>query len=180
MSKKIERCIHIFPSFKNSASLDNIRNRYDYLCSCIEAHITLVFPFKSDLSIDEITLDLQKVLSDIKPFEIRTKDIQAVDNHGYYLFLNIDEGSDIISKLHYKFHKGILSPYQSEWTKDGSFLPHITIGRFDNSVDMNNAWKEVKDLSLDYVAVIDRVYVEIIGDNEESIIEGEILFENNY
>jgi|LGVF01.1.fsa_nt_gb 2'-5' RNA ligase len=179
MKKLYTRCIHIFPKFENAEKLKSIREKYDYLHDCIEPHITLVFPFESDLSIKEIQLDLEEILKEVKPFKISTCELEGVDNHGYYLFLNIDDGKNNIRELHYKFHKGILSPYQSEWTKNGSFVPHITVGRFENKVDMTTALNETIDFEDIYSTIVDKFYIEIIGENEESIIEGVVKLGND-
>lgn len=172
MSKLYTRCIHIFPRFTNSDKLNDIREKYDYLHNCIEPHITLVFPFESDLTFEDIYSDLVSLLHEVKPFIISTSDLVGVNNHGYYLFLNIEDGNQIIKELHYKFHEGILLPYQSEWTKDGSFEPHITVGRFDNEIDMRKSLSETLGFSETYSAIADKFYVEIIGEDEESIIDG--------
>lgn len=172
----IMRCVHIFPKFKNGDIIDEIRQKYDYLQECIEPHITLVFPFESDLRGEAIKEDLKENLKNIKKFQVVANGIEAVDSHGYYLFLNIVDGSEIIKGLHYGLHKGILRPFQSEWTKDGLFRPHITIGRFTSIAEMKKAEENYGGVTDKFVATIDKVIVEVIGDNEESIIESEVFF----
>jgi 2'-5' RNA ligase len=97
-------------------------------------------------------------LKEVKPFKISICELEGVDNYGYYLFLNIDDGKNNIRELHYKFHKGILYPYQSEWTKDGSFVPHITVGRFENKADMTTALNETIDFKDIYSTIVDILY----------------------
>lgn len=172
----ITRCVHIFPKFKEADLIHEIREKYDYLHKYIEPHITLVFPFESDIPTDLVIEDIHSSLKTTHPFKVVGKGIEGVDSHGYYLFLNIDEGCEIIKKLHYSLYKGLLEEYQSDWTKDGTFKPHVTIGRFTDRDDMLNAVNVYGDSTEQYEAIIDRVYVEIIGENEESIIEGEVLF----
>lgn len=173
--KTFTRCIHIFPKVKNSHLIETIRKEYDYLCDCIEAHITLVFPFESNLSYEAIEKDLINYLKDEKPFKVRLEGLEAVENHGYYLFLNVKEGQETLKKLHYKLHQGILKTYQSPWTKDGSFVPHVTLGRFQRKNQMLRAINKYEAFNSEFTAEIDRVYVEIIGENEESIIEGVVV-----
>lgn len=173
MTTQCTRCVHIFPRF-NTKKIDHIREKYDTLYHCIEPHITLVFPFESKLTKSELMTDLKKQLKDVKPFRLSTKDIKAVNNHGFYLFLEIQKGGDILSKLHYQLHQGLLKPYQSPWTKDGSYEPHITLGRFESQEEMQKAFDEVKEMEMVFETMVDQVYVEIIGEHEESIIEGSI------
>ncbi|MCT4613082.1 MAG: 2'-5' RNA ligase family protein [Clostridia bacterium] len=173
----ITRCVHIFPKFKEAELLHDIREKYDYLHKCIEPHITLVFPFESNIETNILVEDIKSTLKGYKSFKVIGKGIQGIDNYGYYLFLNIEEGSEIIKELHYSLHKGILKNYQSEWTKDGSFKPHVTIGRFKDRDEMLNAAKLYENIEVEYEAFIDKVYIEIIGENEESIIEKEIGIE---
>lgn len=180
MNKIKNRCVHIFPRFENNNKIEAIRAKFDNLYNCIEPHITLIFPFKSSMNKEVIFEELCNVLSTETPFELRATKIKPVESHGYYLFLSIDEGKEIISKLHYKLHKGLLSQYQSPWTIDGSFEPHITVGRFKTKTEMDNAFEEVKSFNEVFRVKVDRLYVEIIGDNEESIIEGTVLLGKNY
>lgn len=172
----IKRCVHIFPRFEDGGILKDVRKKYDNLYGLIEPHITIVFPFESNLKDDEILLDLRKHLKTIKPFRLVVSGIEAVESHGFYLFSNVKEGSEVIKELHYSVHKGLLKAYQSPWTKDGSYKPHITIGRFFAKDEMHRAFNEFKDVEFNLETMVDRVYVEIIGENDESIIESEIIF----
>ena len=172
------RCIHIFPRFKNSFLMEEIRKKYDDLYGFIEPHITLVFPFESDIKIEDLKTEIHGILSNESQFEVSAQGIEAVDNHGYYLFLNIAKGKERIIKLHYKLHKGLLAEYQSPWTKDGSYIPHITIGRFENKDEMQKAMKDIGEFDTEFISKVERIFIEIIGDNEESVIEEIIEFGN--
>lgn len=50
----IERCIMIFPEFENMSVINGIRDKYDPLAKYVRPHITLVFPFQSDISSIEL------------------------------------------------------------------------------------------------------------------------------
>ena len=49
------RTIMIFPEFENMEIIDNIRKQYDPLAELVRPHITLVFPFESQISNEELT-----------------------------------------------------------------------------------------------------------------------------
>lgn len=171
-----QRCIHIFPRFRNNLDLQVIREKHDTLYECIEPHITLVFPFESSLTTEEVMVAAREALFSQEPFTVSTSNITAVNNHGYYLFLNIEDGLDTLKRLHYTLHEGALKSYQSPWTLDGSYKPHITLGRFDSQETMEKAFESLETQELKCSTVINRVFVEIIGENDESIIESIIEF----
>lgn len=49
------RTIIIFPEFENIDIINNIRKKYDPLADLILPHITLVFPFDSEMSNEKLT-----------------------------------------------------------------------------------------------------------------------------
>ena len=173
---ELTRCVHIFPRFTNNNLIEDLRKKYDNLYECIEPHLTLVFPFKSALDSEILKAEIEKIVEDEESLLITANKFEAVESHGYYLFLNIETGIERLKKLHYRLHDGILSEYQSPWTKDGLFVPHITVGRFDNKEDLDRAYEEIKNYKFEFETVVEGLYIEIIGENEESIIENTIEF----
>lgn len=167
---KVTRCVHIFPRFNRMDLIEKIRKEYDYLHDCIEGHITIVFPFESQIKKEILQEELKKIFL-LKAFTIKAQGISAVDN---FLFLNIVEGHELIKDLHYKSYSGLLRDYQSKWTQDGAYSPHLTLGRFKTCDEAKQAEERLKDFNESFEAVVDRIYVEIIGENDESIIEMEI------
>ena len=184
MSKQMKtRCVHIFPGFENNDAIETVREKYDNLHRLIEPHITLAFPFESELSADDVQRAVKDAIKDLKPLKIAAEGFEAVESHGFYLFLNIVEGQSALKALHYKLHEGILHPYQSPWTKDGSYKPHITVGRFKSYGEMEKAYNDVikmfENLSKTFENTVDRMIVEVIGENDESIIESIVTFGEN-
>lgn len=51
----ITRTIMIFPEFENIDVINDIRNKYDPLADLVLPHITLVFPFDSELVMRNLT-----------------------------------------------------------------------------------------------------------------------------
>ena len=51
----VKRTIMIFPEFDNIDSIDRIRSKYDPLAELVRPHITLVFPFESDITNDTVS-----------------------------------------------------------------------------------------------------------------------------
>ena len=89
------RTIMVFPDFKNMEIIDNIRNQYDPLAKLVRPHITLVFPFKDQMSNEELAGILDVRLKFVQPFKIKLGGIsKRVDTFGNYLFLNVLQGID--------------------------------------------------------------------------------------
>lgn len=73
---------------ENINIINDIRKKYDPLVDLVSPHITLVFPFESDLSNEELNLYIKECLSDIHPFKIELEGFsKQKDIYGNYLFL---------------------------------------------------------------------------------------------
>jgi 2''-5'' RNA ligase len=167
----LKRCIMIFPKFDNGQIIDKIREQYDPLANHVRPHITLVFPFDSDIQTMELREHISYVLAEIRPFEIILNRITPTNNFGKYLFLNIQKGNDEIIELHKRLYTGILQNYYPEWLKGRIFLPHMTVGSFDNEEDFEEAINETRDIVDSFKTTVNEISVEIIDENEDSIIE---------
>lgn len=167
----LKRCIMIFPKFNNGEIIDKIRELYDPLVNCVRPHITLVFPFNSDIDTLELKEHISKVLSGINPFEIILNEIVPVNNFGKYLFLNVKKGSEEIMEIHNKLYTGILERYYPDWLQGKTYLPHMTVGSFDEEEKFKMAIMETRNISDSFETIVDEVSVEIIDENEVSNIE---------
>ncbi|WMM23945.1 2'-5' RNA ligase family protein [Tissierella sp. MB52-C2] len=170
----VERCIMIFPEFNNMRIIDEMRDKYDPLVSHVSPHITLVFPFCSDISSERLKEHIEYVLSDISSFKVMLKDITPVQSFGNYLFLNIQVGKEEIYIIHKKLYTGILEPYLPKWLRSREYHPHMTVGKIESGEDYEAAILKVKDINDIFETIVDKVSVEIIDENEDSIIEMEI------
>ena len=105
---KLKRSIIIFPQFdKDTDLIQNIRLRYDPLANKIAPHITLVFPFESEISSDALRQHIETQLDGLKPFSLSFQGIsQEQDN---YLFLNLTQGQKQIVRIHDILYYGILN-----------------------------------------------------------------------
>lgn len=174
----LERCIMIFPYFDNMSIIDEIRGKYDPLANHVRPHITLMFPFKSNIESIELANHLKKVLSTIKPFRTVLKGITpSKQPFGNYLFLNIENGNDEIIETHRRIYTGILEPFMSPRLKAGGYQPHMTVGKIECEDRFKLAIEETKNISDTFDTIISKVSVEIIDENEDSIIEIEIELE---
>jgi 2'-5' RNA ligase len=175
-----ERCIMIFPRFSNVKIIDKIREKYDPLSNYVRPHITLVFPFISDIETNKLKHHLENVLVSVKPFRIILKDIEPVKSFGNYLFLNIEKGKEEIMDIHKKLYTGLLESYIPPWLSTGQYYPHMTLGNISCEEEYRLAMEATKSITDVFDTIVDKISVEVIDENKDSIIEMEIELEKLY
>lgn len=170
----LERCIMIFPEFSNISVIDEIRNKYDPLARHVRPHITLVFPFRSDIGSDELKQHIQNALSSVQPFRVTLKGITPAKSFGNYLFLDVVHGREEIVDIHKRLYTGLLECHFPQWLSKGSYTPHITVGKIDDEESYRATIADVQDIQDTFTALVEKISVEIIDENEDSIIEMEV------
>jgi len=165
----------IFPQFENLNVINEIRGKYDPLANNVSPHITLVFTFESSLTSTEIKEHLLEVLEGTRRFTLTLQEIVNIDNPlGKYLFLDIKQGNDQIKELSKKIYTGILQNYKPAWLSEKTFMPHMTIGSFTSKEDLNVAFRDTELVKENFTTTVDKISIEIIDENEDSIIEAEV------
>jgi len=164
----------IFPELSNIHLIDNIRDKYDPLSRLVRPHITLVFPFKSDISCAALHSHVESVLSHFRPFALTLQDIIPVKSYGNYLYLRIVEGSDQVTSIHKMLYTGILEPHKPKWLSTSLYYPHMTVGKIEGEEQYKNAIQETQSFTMSFNSYIEKVSVEIIGEDQSSDIEFEI------
>ena len=97
----ILRTIMIFPKFDNMEIINHIRKEYDPLADLVRPHITLVFPFESSMTNDNLAQILENRLDCVKPFSLKMCGVsKQEDIYGNYLFLNVSQGGEEIKEIH--------------------------------------------------------------------------------
>lgn len=161
------RTIMIFPEFEGMEIIDEIREKYDPLAHLVRPHITIVFPFENLMSNKEIADILSVRLKNINSFEIVLSGFsKQEDRFGNYLFLDIKEGIEEICSI----HKILYDNEFSEHNLGLGYKPHMTVGMLPTIEALNKAYEEVKKISRTFRTVVNKISVEMIGENEESII----------
>lgn len=162
-----KRDILIIPKFNNIYKIQMIREKYDELFDIIEPHITLAFPFRSNVSNEKLRQQLTDIIRDINPFRIKCKGLKLKKDkkiNTYYIFLNIVEGKEIINEINHKIYENILRDVD---IKKYNYEPHITLGTTNNA-------NEKIELNEEFETIVESIVVEQIGKNEESIIKFKI------
>lgn len=157
----------IFPEFENMDIINDIRKKYDPLADLVLPHITLVFPFDSELTNEKLNLHLKESLEGIHPFEIELEGFsKQEDRYGNYLFLNIVQGIDVIKNIHDKLYKDKLKQFDS----GRDYVPHMTVGKVSSIELLDKAFDYVSKCNEKFSTVVKKISVEMIGEHEESII----------
>lgn len=168
------RCIMIFTQFTNIDKINELREKYDPAVNSVAPHITLVFPFKSDICGSEIKKHIEKNIQGMKPFNVKLQGISAESEN--YLFLNVIQGKEELTELHNRFYSDILEKFKPEFLETIEFKPHLTLGKIDDNGEFIQAVKDTKGFDEMFEMRVNKITVEIIGENQESIIETEVKF----
>lgn len=136
------RAIVIFPELNQFDSIQEFRQLYDPLAALIRPHITLVFPFESAISPEELSGHVSSVTQQIHPFTLCLRGVTGHTNE--YLFLNVKRGNDQVIDLHDQLYTGVLAPYFS--VKE-TYFPHLTIGRVGNGSTWIEALRRSESLT---------------------------------
>lgn len=163
-----KRSIILFPEFENMESINNIRKKYDPLANCISPHITLVFPFNSNISTEELRKHIIEKISKIKDFRVKLKGVISEENN--YLFLDVVKGKNKIRKIHDLLYTELLEGFLA---KDIPYNPHITIGKFKSREKLIEAKSKIQ-LNETFETKIEKVFVETILEDDSSKIELEV------
>lgn len=153
-----KRDILIFPKFDNMDVINDIRKKYDRLANLVAPHITLAFPFKDEISNEELINQLSSLLENYPPFEVTFKGVSLTNDN--YILLNCIKGYKKILKLHNEIYERLIPTH---FKKSIPYIPHITLGQADNLNDFKNFNEE-------FTTLIDEISIEFIGEHEESII----------
>src|SRR5450631_1243993 len=104
-----KRAVVIFPAFAQIELIEQLRHAYDPLASVLRPHITLVFPFESTISTEQLALHMSRAAQMLRPFTLHMRGITGYATE--YLFLNVKYGNDQLIALHDQLYTDLLAPY---------------------------------------------------------------------
>ncbi|UVI27606.1 2'-5' RNA ligase family protein [Paenibacillus spongiae] len=162
----MQRAIHVFPAFQNCEAIEEVRKKYDPLYGLIPPHLTLVFPFESEMPSTTLKRHVKDALTGLSPFTIRLKGITGTQDN--YLFLNVKKGNDQIIELHDRLYAGVLRNYLS---LRHVYIPHITVGRLHDDTELQAALIDTRSMETSFETQVNQVAAEIIESSGASIIE---------
>lgn len=160
------RSIIIIPKFTNMAAINELRKKYDPLVDKIPPHITLVFPFASSFTTEELREHVTTTLAGVPAFEVKLKGITGSENG--YLFLNVKQGNDQIIELHDRLYSGLLASYIY---RKATYCPHLTVGKVETSDLFEQAMQMTRDFDQEFATTVEEIIVEWIDEKEVSQID---------
>ena len=155
-----KRDILIIAKFPNIDRIKEIQRKYYDIADKIEPHIAVAFPFDSEMTDEELYNKLCEVLSRYEPFKIVCHGISTPTKESNYRFLNIVENKDIIKDISDSIYQDII-PEHLEYRDRYNYDPHISLANkpLDKEIELDDTFE----------MLVDSLYVERIGENDESI-----------
>ncbi len=144
-----QRAILVFPKFEKVHLIQELRQQFDPLAHIIEPHITLVFPFESQLSTEDLQSHLHGAVQGLNPFPILLRGITGSESE--YLFLNVKRGNDELIELHDRLYSGVLAHHLLH---ECTFLPHLTVGRLSSRTSFLNALEIARKVEVGFQTVV--------------------------
>ena len=167
----LNRSIHIQPKFKKIHLIEDFRKQYDPLFGLIPPHITIIFPFKSDICKDILIKHLKVQLSDQDIFMISLDPKVHFEENSKFVFAKITDGADHITKIHNILYENILEDYKDN---NYSYSPHLTLGNLqDYTKDVDTAIHQANIFlhANPFQCVVDEIICEIIEKDNKSTME---------
>ena len=118
-------CIYFDFDVKGFEWLQDLREQFDPLAEKLPPHVTLVFPFSSDLSQSDLIDHVSVVKNTATDFAIT---LSQPENHKGYCWFPVAAGREEFRQLHENMYTGHLEQLLD--TSRG-YTPHVTIGRWN-------------------------------------------------
>jgi len=118
------RAIVWFPNFANQGLIDRFRGRHDPLAQALPPHVTLVFPFHSRLTLEQIAAHAQKVLRAWPCFPVVMHGFWSAQNE--FIGLGTQVGADAMIEMHDRLYRG---PLQEFLREEFDYTPHLTLAQ---------------------------------------------------
>lgn len=148
--------IVVFPTFEGLEKVNSIRERFDPNYNQIKTHITLVYPFTSEVRDEEI----HEILKDFSPFAVKLDAIRASSKDNY-IFLDITDGKKEIMKL----HRELYNKLKLAWKEEFMYRPHISIANPKTKQEQKIALQNIQEQHLDFTCTIDSIYLLTVADD---------------
>ena len=167
----MRRSLYLSPAFSQISEIEAFRRAHDPLASKIPAHVTLVFPFQSSLSREELAAHASQAAASTGCFKITLGRPQVRKE---YVWLPIIQGRDAVIALHDELYRGPLSAHRDPLRP---YEPHMTVARALEG-DLENVHRLASALRGPFEAQVDRLFIELIRPDESSKTEQAIEFRN--
>ena len=163
----MKKSILLIPKLKNDVIIEDIRKKHDPLFGKVPPHITLIFPFSTDLDNAVIIKHLENCLAKFSNIEISLSGFSYHENG--YIFWDVIDGRQDIINLHDELYTGILSPFKHKTIK---YNPHITIGHIETKQSMDEIKNQLNKINIhEKCKNFNIILEEIQADDNSKIIK---------
>jgi 2'-5' RNA ligase len=163
------RVIYLTLDLPQEDQIQSIREQFDPLAGSVPPHITLVFPFESEIETDLLVEQIDQAIDELD-FEYVEISLDRAIIVGQFCFLPIEEGRDQISDLHDLLYGGILETFLSE---EEDYIPHLTIGRCSSEVEAEEIRLAADAINLKPTGAIRSIILERMHEDDSSHTEYE-------
>jgi 2'-5' RNA ligase len=122
------RAIVWFPAFANQVNIDRFRGAHDPLAQALAPHVTLVFPFHSRMTLDQLAAHAGKVVRSWPAFPVVMNGLWSAQNE--FVGLATQVGNDALIEMHDRLYRGPLAEFLR---LEFDYAPHITLARADHA-----------------------------------------------
>jgi 2'-5' RNA ligase len=155
-------CIFLIAESPALALIEDIRILLDPLSGVVPAHLTVVFPFSTEMSPKVIIDHVADRAAHFSPIETTLVGCH-LQNDGYIHISVLDQQKQL-SALHAQLYSGSLESFLDP---NFPFLPHITIGRY-TATSQDGAEKQIQRLSFPICLRLSRLVLEEILEDDKS------------
>ena len=158
------RSIAIYPRIDGDDAIHRVRSRFDSLATKVPYHLTLVFPFSSDLAKDEIAAHMAAAVIGVGAISFSLGTPAAEED---VVHLPVVVGEESFRLLHARLYSGLLRRFLRT---DRAYSPHLTVGRCRNWHDRQTCLKEAETIR-GLKGLADTISCELIEPDECSTRE---------
>lgn len=152
---------------KKLTYINELRREFDPLFEYLKPHITIVFPFESEMDDNYLMKRIKNTIQNTKKFHLVLKGFSKhVSKDGFYIYYDIEDGIERCLTLHNLLYKESFALKNIEY----EYIPHVTVGRFNNECDMEKAYQLIDKVDYCNDILVESIALEKIGINGESII----------
>ncbi|MEQ1516825.1 MAG: 2'-5' RNA ligase family protein [Usitatibacteraceae bacterium] len=118
------RAIVWFPPLAADDEIETFRALHDPLALRIRAHVTLVFPFPTNLTSTQLASHVKRIIGNWPHLPVSFRDIDSIQDE--FTILMVRNKAEAVIALHDKLYSGVLKP---QLRAEMEYRPHITLGR---------------------------------------------------
>ena len=155
--------IYVAFSVEGVPEISELRNQHDTLFNQAPSHLTLVFPVEANAVDYDVIRAMTKETSPIDA--VITGPTGSAD---HLMYMTLTQGNDSVIALHRRLYAEC---FAESYDRTYSYLPHITVGRFNKQQEMLCAIHDTPLIAPIFVRLDTMIIVEICNNGDRKILE---------